>query len=60
MGYLCHYRLEKAMDLLRSTDKSITEVALSAGFASHSYFAEVFHRAMGVTPSRYRRNSAKN
>lgn len=60
MGYLCHYRLEKAMDLLRSTDKSITEVALSAGFASQSYFAEVFHRAMGVTPSRYRRNSAKN
>ena len=60
MGYLCHYRLKKAMELLRSTDKSITDVALSAGFAGQSYFAEVFHRAMGMTPSHYRRQQAKN
>lgn len=54
MGYLSRYRLEKGMELLKQPGLSVTEVALSIGFSSPSYFAECFHRHLGLTPTEYR------
>jgi AraC-like DNA-binding protein len=48
-------RLMRARELLRSTDASLSSVALETGFASHSHFSTVFRAATGVTPSHYRR-----
>ena len=53
------FRLEKAAELLRSTDQMVTEVAFSCGFNSASYFAEVFTRNKGCTPTQYRQKSNK-
>lgn len=52
--YLNRYRLEKACGLLRDTQLSITETAHSCGFDSASYFAEMFHRSYGISPSAFR------
>ena len=52
--YVTSFRLEKAGELLTITDGTITEIALSYGFNSASYFTEVFSRKKGCTPKEYR------
>lgn len=53
--FLLERRLEAARRLLRDTDRPITEIAFEAGFSDSNYFARVFRRAAGMTPSGYRR-----
>jgi LacI family transcriptional regulator len=48
-------RMQRAKDLLRTTDLPVSEVAGRVGYAEAKYFIEVFHRLEGVTPLRYRR-----
>jgi len=52
--YIVQRRLERATELLRSTEVNLSEVALECGFADQSHFANVFRRFVGVTPSQYR------
>jgi signal transduction histidine kinase/DNA-binding response OmpR family regulator len=55
VAYLNRYRVQQARQLLTSTHKSITEIALEVGFAGSSYFSRIFHRETGMTPTAYRR-----
>jgi transcriptional regulator GlxA family with amidase domain len=50
-------RLEKAEELLRSTDISVEQVAGECGFASPSYFIACFFNKHRKTPSEYRDES---
>jgi transcriptional regulator GlxA family with amidase domain len=50
-------RLEEALSFLRHSNKSITDIAMSTGFSSSSYFASVFKSAFGQTPRQFRNNS---
>ena len=43
------------MELLLDTDMSVTEIALSTGFGSASYYAETFRRKLGKSPKEYRK-----
>ena len=54
MRYVNYLRIEQAKELLASTDKSITEIASSVGFASIHYFSRFFKEKEGVTPNNYR------
>ncbi|WP_225048567.1 AraC family transcriptional regulator [Lacticaseibacillus kribbianus] len=47
-------RLDYAKLLLLSTDDPVATVAARAFFPDEKYFARVFHRAVGLPPSRYR------
>lgn len=53
--YLLSYRVDRAAELLRATDRSVTDIALSCGFSSLSYFGKLFREKLGVSPSEYRR-----
>jgi AraC-like DNA-binding protein len=53
--YLNRIRIVKACELLNSTDKKITDIALLTGFNNISYFNRTFVKIMGFTPSAYRR-----
>ena len=48
------YRLKMSADLLRSTDRSISEIASFCGFGQQSYFNRLFLREYEVTPKQYR------
>jgi AraC-like DNA-binding protein len=52
--YLQRRRLERAMALLRETDRSVTEVCLDVGFTSLGTFSRTFHAVVGSSPSAYR------
>lgn len=54
-SYVTSYRLERAMIFLRESDLSMTEIANICGFNSSSYFAEVFLKYKGCTPTEYRK-----
>jgi AraC-like DNA-binding protein len=55
IAYLNRYRVRRACALLEAGSMSITDVAMSTGFSDSAYFARVFQREMGVSPSAYRR-----
>jgi AraC family transcriptional regulator len=48
-------RIERARDMLETTDLTVMEVAAAVGFDNPSGFASAFRKALGVTPSDYRR-----
>ncbi len=52
--YLQRRRVERAMYLLRRTDRSVTDVCLDVGFASLGTFSRTFREVVGQTPSEYR------
>jgi AraC family transcriptional regulator len=54
--YVIGRRLERAKDLLRTTEESIGEVARRVGFGSQSHFTSMFSRRCGVPPKRYRQS----
>ena len=53
-AYITEFRLTKARYALRTTDMSVTEIALYAGFGDVSHFIRVFREAYGHTPKVYR------
>ena len=52
--YLQRRRVERAMFLLRTTDRSVTDISLDVGFASLGTFSRTFREIVGVTPSAHR------
>jgi AraC-like DNA-binding protein len=52
--YLQRSRIERAMELLRDTDRPVTEVCLDVGFASLGTFSRTFSAVVGESPSAYR------
>lgn len=59
--YLSHCRVEKAKSLLDGRpDKTMLDIALECGFGSSQYFATVFRKKTGLSPSKYRRQPRKN
>ncbi len=54
MEYLTEFRLNQAVEALRDTNLSITDIAFRSGFNGASYFTEQFRKAYGCTPRQYR------
>ncbi|HEU4328619.1 MAG TPA: substrate-binding domain-containing protein [Roseiflexaceae bacterium] len=54
MAYLNRYRISQAKQLLTSSDKTISEIALGVGFSTSSHFSQVFRREVGMAPRDYR------
>lgn len=52
--YIINQRVERAKELLRKTDMSITEIAYLLGFSTPAHFTHHFRRKTGVTPSALR------
>lgn len=55
IDHLIHVRIQKAAELLRFTERSITEIAFDCGFQDSNYFTRCFRKVMEQTPREYRR-----
>ena len=53
IDYLTNYRISEACSLLKSTNLSIAEIAVSVGFFDQFYFSRVFKKVKGIPPSKY-------
>lgn len=56
--YLSERRIERAQDLLRATNLTVTEVCMAVGFASLGSFSTRFRDVVGETPSQFQRRYA--
>jgi AraC-like DNA-binding protein len=52
--YLLTRRLERAADLLRTTDRSVADICMTVGLRSVGSFTTSFGRMFGATPTAYR------
>jgi AraC-like DNA-binding protein len=52
--YLQRRRVERAMELLRETERPVTEICLDVGFNSLGTFSRTFREIVGESPSVYR------
>lgn len=56
VNYLLNFRVQKAMQLLRSTEMTVEAIALECRFGSAAYFCKLFRSRTGLTPKQYRRS----
>lgn len=50
-------RISAAQNLMTEEDLGVTEAALAVGYSNPSYFAKIFKRNTGISPSRWRRRA---
>ena len=54
LQYLNAWRINKAVELMKDPKRNIGEIATNCGFPTPGYFAKIFKRFTGVTPTQYR------
>lgn len=54
-NYIKEKKLAKALELLQSTDLSVSEVCFGVGFQDTSHFTKTFKQKFNQTPSEYRK-----
>lgn len=55
--YITQKRLEDAKELLSTTKKPLTDIAVEVGFNDTFHFIKTFKKFVGVTPGQYRSNN---
>lgn len=55
--YVKQMRIQRAAELLTSTDQKISDIGTSCGFQEMSYFARTFRELKGCTPGEFRKRS---
>ena len=57
IGYIHHLRIEKAKNMLRASNYTVGEIALSVGYTDPYYFRRLFHEKLGISPLSYRQHT---
>lgn len=55
--FVTRYRIDTACELLKHSQKSVSEICYMVGFNDLPHFVRVFTHAMGVSPSKYRKQA---
>jgi AraC-like DNA-binding protein len=56
-NYIRNIRLQKAKELLETSDLTVSEVAYKSGFQTINHFTKIFKEEYGIPPSVYRHNN---
>ncbi len=54
LSYRQHIRIMKAVRMLETTDKNVTETAFECGFEDSNYFSRQFRQVIGMPPSEFK------
>lgn len=57
LEYLTQVRLNKAAELLRTSELKVKEVSVRVGYDNISYFTQLFSKRYGVTPNEYKKTN---
>lgn len=57
--YVRKFRIAKAMEMLCTTDLTVSEISQKIGFSDVSLFSRVFKQNVGLPPASYRKNSVE-
>lgn len=59
VDYLTNVRIDKAKELLRSSELNINQIAFEIGFNNSNYFSSIFKKIVGFPAKEYRREKNK-
>jgi len=57
--YIRKHRIERAQELITSSNYSLTEIAYLTGFSDQSHFTRIFKKVTGKNPSAFKKSSRK-
>ena len=57
LNYLINIRISEAIKQMKTTKKSLTDIALEMGFYSSQHFSTTFKKLTGYTPGQYRKKA---
>ncbi|MBS3954166.1 MAG: AraC family transcriptional regulator [Methylomicrobium sp.] len=57
IAYLTHWRMQRALNLLKDTNMAVSSIATTVGYASDAAFARAFQRHFKKTPGDYRKSA---
>lgn len=60
VSYLTSLRIEHAAWLLAHSDQTVFAIATQVGYSDYFYFAKVFKKVKGCTPTAYRKDSEEH
>ncbi|MFA9377655.1 MAG: response regulator [Lachnotalea sp.] len=60
IDYLTSVRINKAEELLKTTDLTVSEIGYKVGYNDANYFTRVFKRTVGTTPTQFKRKHKEN
>lgn len=60
MSYIISIRMNNAIKLLTTSNKSIEDIAYECGFESSNYFCNTFKKHMGTSPTKYRKQELQH
>jgi len=52
--FIISVRLQRASSLLKTSDKTISEIAYEVGYSDQAYFSRVFKKEFGISPSEFK------
>jgi two-component system response regulator YesN len=52
--YIMRMRMERAVEMLKSSHKKIYEITTELGYQNPQYFSKIFKKHYGMTPQEYR------
>jgi len=55
--YQLRMRIAKSLNAILDTNDDLTNIALDAGFYSHSHFTSAFRQTLGISPTEFRRSA---
>ncbi len=59
LNYLINIRISEAIKQMKTTQKSLTDIALEMGFYSSQHFSSTFKKLTGYTPGQYRKTNIR-
>lgn len=57
--WLLEHRIDRARDLLKHSDLSLSEIAVACGFSDQSHFTRTFSQMIGTPPGSWRRQAGR-
>lgn len=58
--FVTQYRLNTACELLKHSQKAVSEICYTVGFNDLPHFVRVFTKNIGMPPSQYRKKLQQN
>jgi AraC family transcriptional regulator len=59
-AYIVDQRIERAQELMLTTDRSLASIAVACGLADHAHLTRLFRRAIGESPASWRRRRKRS
>lgn len=58
--FITRYRVEKSKELLRQSNRKVSDISADVGYVSVSYYISIFRSLEGCSPLQYRERSSEN